>query len=105
MCYANSVLGARSNREGGPSALGAALTGRTPNYGFHLARNRRPTLTVRVKAELNDQPGVCLKVVGRLGDVQSAAAAGAKGREKPWTKESCRSAQSKYHETDRWHVP
>ena len=27
--YANSVLGARTNREGGPSALAAAITGRT----------------------------------------------------------------------------
>jgi len=34
--YANSVLGARSNFEGGPSALAAALTGRTPRYGYHL---------------------------------------------------------------------
>ncbi|WP_321473187.1 BMC domain-containing protein [uncultured Paludibaculum sp.] len=34
------------------------------------------TGSVRVlQAELNDQPGVCLKVVGPLGDVQSAAAA------------------------------
>jgi predicted aconitase len=55
VCYTNAVLGARTNREGGPSALAAALTGRTPNYGFHLAKNRRPTLTVRVKASLNDQ--------------------------------------------------
>jgi len=29
VCYANSVIGARTNREGGPSALAAALTGRT----------------------------------------------------------------------------
>lgn len=34
------------------------------------------TGSVRVlQAELNDQPGVCLKVLGPLGDVQSAAAA------------------------------
>jgi len=52
VCYANSVLGARTNREGGPSALAAALTGRTPNYGFHLSENRRPTLTVLVQATL-----------------------------------------------------
>lgn len=38
--YSNSVLGARSNFEGGPSALAAALTGRTPRYGFHLDQNR-----------------------------------------------------------------
>src|SRR5712675_2281825 len=34
--YSNSVCGARSNFEGGPSALSAGLTGRTPRYGFHL---------------------------------------------------------------------
>jgi len=41
--YSNSVLGARSNYEGGPSALSAALTGRTPRYGFHLEAHRRGT--------------------------------------------------------------
>lgn len=54
VCYANSVLGARTNREGGPSALAAALTGRTPCYGLHLDGNRRPGLTVQVEAELTD---------------------------------------------------
>ena len=48
VCYANSVLGARSNREGGPSALAAALTGVTPAYGYHLDENRKPTITVEV---------------------------------------------------------
>jgi predicted aconitase len=51
--YANSVLGARTNREGGPSALAASLTGRTPLYGYHLDANRVATLTVDVKAELS----------------------------------------------------
>jgi predicted aconitase len=46
--YSNSVLGARSNFEGGPSALAAGLTGRTPRYGHHLAEHRRATLAVRV---------------------------------------------------------
>lgn len=41
--YSNSVLGARTNYEGGPSALAAALTGRTPRYGFHLDQHRRGT--------------------------------------------------------------
>ena len=44
--YCNSVLGARSNFEGGPSALAAALTGFTPGYGFHLDAQRRGTLLV-----------------------------------------------------------
>jgi len=52
VCYANSVLGARTNREGGPSALAAALTGRTPAYGFHLDEARKPDLTVIVKTQL-----------------------------------------------------
>jgi predicted aconitase len=46
--YTNSVLGARSNFEGGPSALAAGLTGRTPRYGYHLPEQRRATLLVRV---------------------------------------------------------
>ena len=48
--YANSVLGARSNFEGGPSALAAALTGRTPRYGYHLDESRRATRRFRVTA-------------------------------------------------------
>lgn len=47
--YCNSVLGARSNFEGGPSALSAGLTGRTPRYGFHLDKTRRPTVRIDVK--------------------------------------------------------
>jgi predicted aconitase len=50
--YANSVAGARSNFEGGPAALAAALTGRTAEYGFHLDSHRTGTLLVRVE----DQP-------------------------------------------------
>lgn len=54
VCYANSVLGARTNREGGPSALAAAITGRTPEYGYHLDETRRPAVTVLVQARLAD---------------------------------------------------
>ena len=50
--YANSVIGARTNREGGPSALAASLTGRTPLYGLHLDENREPTQVVRVETPL-----------------------------------------------------
>lgn len=46
--YSNSVCGARSNFEGGPSALAAGLTGRTPRYGFHLDHNRRANLRIKV---------------------------------------------------------
>lgn len=46
--YCNSVLGAHSNYEGGPSALAAGLTGRTPRYGLHLKENRGATKRYRV---------------------------------------------------------
>jgi predicted aconitase len=52
VCYANSVLGARTNREGGPGALSAAICGRTPNYGYHLDQARVPNLLVEVETPL-----------------------------------------------------
>jgi predicted aconitase len=66
--YSNSVCGARSNFEGGPSALSAGLTGRTPRYGYHLDERRRATLVVEVgwtPRELNDW-GALGGIVGRL---------------------------------------
>ncbi|MGA8031553.1 MAG: aconitase X catalytic domain-containing protein [Casimicrobiaceae bacterium] len=66
--YTNSVGGARSNFEGGPSALAAGLTGRTPRYGYHLDSHRQATLRVRTDwtpATLNEW-GALGGVVGRL---------------------------------------
>lgn len=51
--YANSVIGARTNREGGPSALSAALVGKTANYGYHLDEMREPVVAVEVDCELS----------------------------------------------------
>jgi predicted aconitase len=53
--YANSVLGAWTNREGGPSALAAAIIGKTPDYGVHKAENRKPDILVKVEAQLQDE--------------------------------------------------
>jgi len=50
--FSNSVIGARTNREGGPSALAAAICGFTPNYGLHLDENRKPDFVIDVKADL-----------------------------------------------------
>jgi predicted aconitase len=50
--FANSVLGARTNREGGPSALAAAITGRTAAYGFHLDHNRLARYRIEVCCSL-----------------------------------------------------
>lgn len=54
VAYANSVLGARTNYESGAAGLAAALTGRTPEYGFHLDEHRRANVRVRVNASLSD---------------------------------------------------
>jgi predicted aconitase len=51
--FSNSVIGARTNREGGPSALAAAICGVTPNYGLHIWENRQPNIIVKVDAELS----------------------------------------------------
>ncbi|MFQ6074262.1 MAG: aconitase X catalytic domain-containing protein, partial [Candidatus Bathyarchaeia archaeon] len=53
--YANSVLGAWTNREGSPSALAAALAGKTPNYGIHQAENRQPSVLVKVEAQIRNE--------------------------------------------------
>lgn len=65
--YANSVLGARTNREGGPGALASALTGRTPYYGLHIVENRAYSLKVKVP-ELRDELDFALLgyVVGKI---------------------------------------
>ncbi len=45
----NSYFGARTNREGGPGALAAAILGKTANYGLHLTENRKPTAVIDVE--------------------------------------------------------
>lgn len=54
VAYANSILGAMTNRESGISALAAALVGKVPRHGLHLEKNRRPTFEVIVEHELKD---------------------------------------------------
>ena len=52
VCFANSVLGARTNREGGPSALAAAICGRTGNFGYHLDEKRVGNVVVEVNCPM-----------------------------------------------------
>jgi predicted aconitase len=65
--YSNSVFGARSNFEGGPSALAAGLTGRTPRYGYHLDEFRRATRRFHLDAMPRDlsEWGALGGIVGR----------------------------------------
>jgi predicted aconitase len=66
--YCNAVIGARSNFEGGPSALAAGLTGFTPRYGFHLDECRRASLLIETRWTPNGlhEWGALGGVVGRL---------------------------------------
>ena len=54
--FVNSVIGAKTNREGGPSALAAAFVGKTPYYGLHLDENRVPDTHVQITTELKNLP-------------------------------------------------
>lgn len=53
--YTNSLLNAWTNREGGPSALAAAIIGKTPDYGIHKAENRQPSVTVEIETKLQNE--------------------------------------------------
>jgi len=66
VCYANSVIGARTNREGGPSALASAITGKTPKYGYHLDENRHGEVLIKVDVPVKgtDEFGVLGKIIG-----------------------------------------
>ncbi|MCA9868927.1 MAG: aconitase X catalytic domain-containing protein [Anaerolineae bacterium] len=67
VAYANSVLGARTNREGGPSALAAAIVGRTPRYGYHLDSERRADVVVEIRCPVREVAdfGALSYVVGK----------------------------------------
>jgi predicted aconitase len=49
--YANSVLGARTNRESGITAIAAGIIGKTPRYGMHVKENRAPNILVKVRSD------------------------------------------------------
>jgi hypothetical protein len=67
--FANSALGARTNRESSLSALASAITGKTPHFGYHLDENRVAEVVVDVKAKLED-----LSDFGALGIYSGAIA-------------------------------
>jgi len=48
VAVANTLYGARTNREGGPIAVAAALTGRIYYWGLHVDSARRPNILIKV---------------------------------------------------------
>ncbi|MFH2101596.1 MAG: aconitase X catalytic domain-containing protein [Candidatus Micrarchaeota archaeon] len=80
VAFANSVLGARTNREGGPSALAAAICGVTPNYGLHLDENRVASVDVHIQCKLENVSdfGALGHAVGKLANRKYPAFSGIK---------------------------
>lgn len=51
--YLNSVLGARSNREGDLVDLACAITGKTAYHGLHITENRKGQILFKISANIN----------------------------------------------------
>jgi predicted aconitase len=68
VAFANSVIGARTNREGGPSALAAAISGRTACYGFHLDISRKADFVFKVDCKVNgfSDFGALGNIIGKI---------------------------------------
>lgn len=61
--YANSIIGARTNRESGISAIASAVIGKTPYYGLHIKENRAPNVLIKAA---NFDPSALGYHVGRI---------------------------------------
>jgi len=49
LTYANSIIGARSNRDGDQIVIAAGVTGVIPEFGLHLTENRKGQVIVTTK--------------------------------------------------------
>ncbi len=106
VCFANSVLGARTNREGGPSALASAITGRTPNYGMHIDANRQAQIMVRVKTKIRgtSEFGALGKAIGEKAGNKIPLIRGVKEASLEELKGLCASIAT-YGGTPMFHIP
>ena len=64
--FANSYLGAKTNREGGPSALAAAIIGKTAEYGLHLEENRKPGVQIAFESIPDGMVPLAGYLVGKI---------------------------------------
>ena len=82
--YGNSVLGLYTNKEGGISALAAAVLGITPNYGMHLDENRRPKKRIRLNFRIKGEArfGALGYIIGK-STVEIVSIKGIEGASRP----------------------
>ncbi|MEM1982608.1 MAG: aconitase X catalytic domain-containing protein [Sulfolobales archaeon] len=64
--YANTVLGALSNKEGGPLALLAGIVGRTYKSGVHILSNRKPKVLINSAGVNESEVGFLGLMIGEL---------------------------------------
>ena len=69
--FANSVLGARTNRYGDFIDISCAVTGRAPAIGLHLDQGRKPNLVIEFVADLRFDQDWLYWVIGCLVGMQS----------------------------------
>lgn len=68
--YLNSILGARSNREGGLVDLACAITGKTAYHGLHMAENRKGQVLFKISPEIDISDLFNLTSIGlRIGEI------------------------------------
>jgi hypothetical protein len=68
--YLNSVLGARSNREGGLVDIASAILGKTAYHGFHVPENRKGQILFKIDSSINTQDLYDLTSIGlRIGEI------------------------------------
>ncbi len=74
VAYANIVYGARTNKEGGPIALLAAIVGRTYYGGLHLLENRIPKIHFRTTFRVSNtiEAGLLGYYIGKLSEGKSS---------------------------------
>jgi predicted aconitase len=73
--FANSVIGARTNRYGDFIDLACAMTGRVPCYGLHRTENRRARVVIELEALPAEwqEPGVACVAAGLVAGQESGA--------------------------------
>ena len=94
VAYANTYIGAWTNREGGPLALMAAIAGRTYYAGVHIPENRIPRTVFTVHGYTNDQAvaSVIGSIVARETKYKQPMIEGVEGIREPEIKTMCAAA-------------
>ncbi|MBD3254661.1 MAG: DUF521 domain-containing protein [Candidatus Lokiarchaeota archaeon] len=68
--YLNSVIGGRSNREGGLVDLACAILGKTAYHGFHITENRKGDILFKIGEDVDITRRFNLTSIGlRIGEI------------------------------------